>query len=131
MNLNPITNALISEQEIAAAQTSVSISVQRLEIALDHLAEKVGMTSESVQKAKHIVTAPKRFFLNAKGTVTDFSKQAVVSVKKNPRPFVAAAVGIVGVGILLYFAFRKPASNPQDLVKAVSKKWAKKLKSYL
>lgn len=127
MNLNPITNSLLNEQELAAAQTSVSMNVQRLEMAMNHLAEKVSMTSQSVQKAKDFVTAPKRLFLNAKGTVTDFSKQAVWSVKKNPRPFVAAAAGILGVGLLLYFAFRKPATNPQVLVKAVTKK----IKSYL
>ncbi len=127
MNLNPITNSLIKEQELAAAQTSVSMNVQRLEMAFDHLAEKVGLTAQSVQHAKDLVSAPKRFFLNAKGTVTDFSNQAITSVKKNPRPFFAAAVGIVGVGFLLYFVFRKPATSPQIMAKAVSKK----IKSYL
>ncbi len=128
MNLNLITNSLLNEQEIAAAKTSVSMNVQRLEIAMNHLVERLNVTNQSVQQAKNFVTAPKRMFLNAKGTVTDFSRNTLITIKKNPRrSFALTAVGFIGLGIFLYYTFRKSTTDPQAIVKTMSKK----IKNYL
>ena len=127
MNQNYITNSLLNEQEMVAAKTSVSMNIQRLEIAMNHLVERWNVTTQSVEQARKFVTAPKRIFLNAKGTVADFSKQTVATIKANPRPFVIAVIGFAGLGIVLYFAFRKSATDPQTLVKTA----AKKIKNYL
>lgn len=123
MEQNHIARSLLEEQEITAAKTSLEMSVQRFEMAMDGLANRVDVTAQSIQHAKDIATAPQRFFINAKGTMEDFSSRAVVAVRKNPKPFVAAAVGVVGFGILLYFTLRKPAPVYRPVVKELDKQF--------
>ncbi len=112
MNSEHITKSLLNEQEITAAKTSVSMSLQSFEMAMAHLANRVQVTSKSVNHAKDIITAPKRILLNIKGTVLDFSDQAVKSVKKNPRPFIMGAAGVIGFGVIAYFLLKKPQFQP-------------------
>ncbi len=131
MDQNHITKSLLEEQEITAAKTSLDMSVQRFEMAMSGLANRVESTAQSIQHAKDIATAPQRFYLNAKGTVQDLSSKAIKSVKENPKPFLIGVAGMVGFGVALYFILRKPAPVYQPMVNELDKQFHKALKTPL
>ncbi|OFZ29313.1 MAG: hypothetical protein A2622_07815 [Bdellovibrionales bacterium RIFCSPHIGHO2_01_FULL_40_29] len=110
MDQNRITNSFLEEQEITAAKTGLEMSVQRFGMALDNLANRVGVTADSIHQVQEMVGAPKRMILNAKGTIQDYSERAITKVRENPRPFLMVAVGVIGLGALLYYGVRRPDS---------------------
>ena len=131
MDQNRITKSLLEEQEITAAKTSLDMSVQRFEMAMSGLANRVDSTAQSIQHAKDIASAPQRFYLNTKGTVQDLSSKAIKSVKENPKPFLVGFAGIVGFGCALYFILRRPSPVYQPVVNQLDKQFHKALKTPL
>lgn len=131
MDQNHITKSLLEEQEITAAKTSLDMSVQRFEMAMSGLANRVDSTAQALQHAKDIATAPQRFYLNAKGTVQDLSSQAVKSIKENPKPFLVGFAGMVGFGVALYFILRRPSPVYQPVVNQLEKQLHNALKAPL
>ncbi len=129
MDQNHITKSLLEEQEITAARTSLDISVQRFEMAMNGLANRVDSTAHSIQHAKDIATAPQRFLLNAKGSLQDFSNKTVQAVKENPKPFIYVAAGVIGFGMTLFFLLRRPPPVYQPAVRELDKQIRRVLKT--
>lgn len=110
MTKMPTTNPDIA---IRVAQEGVHSSVQRFGSALEHLANKVGDSADTIQHVKELAQKPHDFYVNLK----EKTEEAVSVVRKNPAPYAVAVASIaVALGIFLWVRSEDPDWEfPRDI----------------
>ena len=102
---------------IEKAEEAVQNSINRFETAMEHLAEKVEGTSQKLHHVRDVAKDSKDKLMHLKeevratldpfkpyvNQVRNISTKAVGTVRATPRPFLLAAVGLIGFAAYKYF----------------------------
>ena len=111
-----INKDTVNSSEISMAKTDVKFSLEKFESALDTLADKIEFTSQRIQKPLRVAREWKNAVIELKDTAmaNPYAKEAIAfssllltRVRRNPRPFGIAALGIIGVVALIAYSRRR------------------------
>ncbi len=103
----------VNSTEIAMAKTDVKFSLEKFENALETLADKIESTSQRIQKPIRVANEWKNAVVELKDTALanpyfkealTFSGVIFARIRRNPRPFGLAALGIIGVIALVTYS---------------------------
>ncbi len=75
------------------AQNLTNENLARFELAMDHLANKVDITSHKIQHYRDIASVPKRLYRKLISSITRLTQP----IRNEPSPYVVGALGLMAI----------------------------------
>jgi hypothetical protein len=121
----------IHDETVHSAESNLNSSINSFEKTMERFAHKLNDSTQTFNRIRDAIRRPFDLANSLKGTLKreyesftpyirtaqDYSRRAISSVRANPRPYIIAVVGLIGIAVLAGL-FSKKAEEVETLAAA-------------